>query len=346
MKVLFSVSHPADFLLFKNVASQLVNKHYNVLFVTREKEVLEELVKRNGFKFISIGLRKIGFIQKALNLLYCEYKFYKIVRSFKPDLILSHSDSYAIHGAYLLGISHISMFANDSLPKWVTFLYRFLPNVYFIPNSCRMRFPNREIRYQGNHELAYLHPRYFTPNSSNLQLYGFSSSEKFIILRFVKWDALDDYNKTGFTAKEKKILVSTLQTYAKIIIFSEPPLPRDLLPYSPKIDPTHLQDFEHYATLMISESGVMSSESAILGTPTVFYSPKKIGFLEELEVKYGLLIIPKNFNEVLDFAKYIFANPESKNIWYHKRIKFLQENEDITDLLLTYILEKSFKGSK
>ena len=54
----------------------------------------------------------------------------------------------------------------------------------------------RHSRYNGIHELAYLHPSVFTPKRSVVDKYGLSESEPFSIVRFISWEAGHDLGVT------------------------------------------------------------------------------------------------------------------------------------------------------
>ena len=85
--------------------------------------------------------------------------------------------------------------------------------------------------------LAYLHPRYFKPDPSCLNIIGEDENSKFVLLRFVAWEAVHDVTKTGFSLEDKIRLVKALEKYAHVFITSETPLPPELASYQIKISP-------------------------------------------------------------------------------------------------------------
>jgi len=60
-----------------------------------------------------------------------------------------------------------------------------------------------ETLWDLNLELAYLHPNYFSPDLSVLELLGVKKGEKYAILRFVKWNANHDLGHTGITPRTR-----------------------------------------------------------------------------------------------------------------------------------------------
>ncbi|HMT29717.1 MAG TPA: hypothetical protein PKD91_10590, partial [Bacteroidia bacterium] len=51
MRVLFYLHHPAHFYLFKNVIGNLKKKGHEVLIVATKKDVLEDLLRSEGFDY-------------------------------------------------------------------------------------------------------------------------------------------------------------------------------------------------------------------------------------------------------------------------------------------------------
>lgn len=46
MKILIALNHPAHFHLFKKPANEFIKSGHNVLFVYKQKDILERLFKR------------------------------------------------------------------------------------------------------------------------------------------------------------------------------------------------------------------------------------------------------------------------------------------------------------
>ena len=56
-----------------------------------------------------------------------------------------------------------------------------------------------------------------------------------------------------------------------------------------KIPKSKIHDLLYYATMYIGEGASMASEAAVLGTPSIYINPLRLGYLDELEKKYGLV---------------------------------------------------------
>ncbi len=81
----------------------------------------------------------------------------------------------------------------------------------------------------------------------------------------------------------------------------------------------------------------MASESSLLGTPSIYLNPLKLGYLDEQEKKYGLLYsMKKDDVKVISKAISILKNPE-KESWNSKRQRLLDDKIDTTDFMTKLI---------
>ena len=91
----------------------------------------------------------------------------------------------------------------------------------FTPNCFQKDFGKKHIRFNGFMELCYLHPNYFTPDPSVLDMLGVKKDDKYVILRFVSWGASHDIRQSGLTLEMKRKLATELSKHAKVFISSE-----------------------------------------------------------------------------------------------------------------------------
>ena len=54
MKILIYIGHPAQFLFFKNFIKQEKQKGNEVVVLIKSKDVLEELIKKEGIEYVNI----------------------------------------------------------------------------------------------------------------------------------------------------------------------------------------------------------------------------------------------------------------------------------------------------
>jgi len=145
-----------------------------------------------------------------------------------------------------------------------------------------------ELRFPGNIELHYLHPKRFTPKPV-WDLLGIEPDTRFAIVRFVKWDAWHDTQLVGgFTLDQKRTLIQRLQAHLRVFISSESELPADLEPYRIHIPIEQMHHVQAAAALFVGESATMASESVCLATPAIYIDQVGRGYTDE-EAREGLL---------------------------------------------------------
>lgn len=339
MKILIDIGHPAHVHLFKNFAKEMIDKSHEVLFTCRDKEFEIFLLKNNGFHYISFGKKYKSLLGKVWGMLKFDWKEFNVARKFKPDLFLSHGSPYAAHVAYLMCKPHLSF--EDTFNYEQVRLYEPFTKVIFTSDYRHPCVSKKEIHYSGYHELAYLHPKRFTPNGSILEELGVVGNEKYVIVRLVSWKATHDVGHKGIFYENKLKAIEEFSKFAKVFISSEAELPEELRKYQIKIEPHRMHDALAFASLIFGESSTMSEEAVMLGTPAVYLLTKSTFYTRHLEEDYGLMFNYSESEE--DQIKAIARGVELlqvKNIkerWKEKRDKMLADKIDVTAFLVWFV---------
>tara|TARA_B100001250_G_scaffold411564_1_gene440531 strand:- start:1637 stop:2665 length:1029 start_codon:yes stop_codon:yes gene_type:complete len=337
MRILIDIGHPAHVHLFRNFIKVMEKKGNKILVTIREKENVEELLNYYKIHYISLGKNKKTMLEKIGTLYSYSKKLYYIARDFNPNIFLSHGSMYAAHVSRLLGKSHISMEDTEHSSEQIN-LYKPFTDVILTSNSFTKNLGQKQIRYNGYHELAYLHPNYFKSDSSILDFLGIQKDEKFVIIRFISWSASHDFGHTGLSLEMKRKIVRELSKYARIVITSEDPLPRDLEKYRSTIPPERMHDALYYASLYAGEGATMASEAACLGTPFVtFVSSHKIGYLIEQEEKYKLGFSCSELKDIISTSINILDGSINPNIWVERRRSMINSKIDVTKFLVSKV---------
>lgn len=337
MKVLFNVGHPAQVHLFKNLLWNLEKKGHICKITAVEKEVSLNLLDAYGFEYDVVGSSKLTSFSKAIEMLRIEYKLYKIAKSFKPDILVGGvGNVYISHLGKLIGKNSI-VFDDTEHSKIEHFLMDPFATVICTPSCYRLDMGKKQIRYHGNHELAYLHPNYFTPDAKVLNEIGLKKDDTFIILRFVSWGAIHDVGHTGLTLEDKRNAVKEFEKYGRVLITSEKPLQKEFEQYRINVSPEKMHDLLYYATLLYGESATMASECAVLGTHAIFCDYAGRGYTDEEEKRYGLVYNFYNEESMgkdsLAKALELLNNPFLKKEGRQKREKLLAESIDVTSFM-------------
>jgi len=338
MRVLFGVAHPKQVHARKNIAWELERRGHEIRFLTTDKEVTVPLLKRYGFEYKVIGKSQKKIVKKGILFAKGLFKTFRYVSEFKPDILIGGVPFLAIISR-LVAKPHIMTIDTEDASFVTDFSIPFT-DVVLTPISFKKDLnPNKHIRFNGYFELSYLHPNYFKPDPSSLEIANLSKDENFVIMRFVSWHAIHDLNQQGIYNLER--IVKDIEDQARVLISSERKLTKSLESYRIKIPPEKIHDFLYYASAYVGEGAAMASESAILGTPSIYISTRKLGYLEELEKKYGLVYCYHDPNSgQLNGTKKVKEILTDKNIkrkWKSKRERLLSEKIDVTKFMVELI---------
>lgn len=341
MRVLFDLGHPAHYHLFKNTIRELRRRKDQILIVVRNREdIVAELLKEDGEEHIIFGGNPRGLIKKAIYMIILTTKLLRISSRFRPDLFVSMSSPYSGQTSFFLRKPHLS-FTDTEISKIVILLLIPFTTKMITPSSFRSEFSFRnQIKIDSYKELAYLHPKYFMPDSNIIAEIGIGKHEKFAIVRLSAYDSSHDVGLKGLTEKSVERLVFGLSKIARVFISSEIRLNEELEKFALKIKPTKMHDLLNYASIYIGEGAVMASEAAMLGVPSVFINPSRRGYLDELQ-ELGLVRHFRNPNEdiekIIKYSKEILASDDYRKKWKEKRNSMLEIKEDLTAIILSEI---------
>jgi len=335
MRILIDIGHPGHVHLFRPFAKEMQKRGHKILFTCREKEFEIDLLKAAGFEYISFGEKYSSITGKLWGLVKFDIQEFITGLKFKPDMLLSHGSFYAAHASFLLRKPHISMEDTGNMEQMRLYL-PFTKNV-LVSSAFHKNLGNKQIIYNSYHELAYLHPKYFKPNNHILKTIQRKPNQKYVLLRFISWNASHDIGQGGLSLVEKEKLIGLLKTKGyKIHISSEKELPAQFEEYKINIHPSQIHDVMAFADLFIGEGATMASECAVLGTPAIYINTMNAGTIDEQE-KYGLLSHFHSGEGVLKKVKELNINKNLKEEWKEKRDKMLADKINLTSFLVWFI---------
>jgi uncharacterized protein len=341
MKYLFYLGHPAHFHLFKNTINELNSKNHSIQIVIKKKDVLEELLKSEGWTYKNIypRERKDNKFSIALSLLVRDWAFLKIARNFKPDLMIGTSAEIT-HIGKLLSIPSVVVNEDDAevVPLFAKLSYPFASNI-LVPSGCSVgKWDSKTIFYQGYHELAYLHPNKYKTVPEKLSA---NRKQKIFFIRFAKLTAHHDEGKSGISNQLAYIIIERLSKEGRVYISSERVLDEKLEKYRIKLQPSEVLNFLASSDLYIGDSQTMTAEAAVLGIPSIRFNDfvGKLSYLEELEHKYGLTygIKTSEPEKLLEKIDELLSFPNIKEEWQKRRMKMLSEKIDVTAFMVWFI---------
>lgn len=345
MRIIIDVGHPAHVHLFRNAAKAWINKGHQVLFTTRDRKLVPELIESFGFNYKIIsktGRNQVGLL---FELLQHDFNLLKLTRKFKADILIGTSISIT-HVSKLTSATSI-VFNEDDVDYLKSFSILAYPfaDVIVTPDCLRDKHTSKYVTYNSYHELAYLHPKWFTPDKSILKELNVKENEKYFILRFVAFSAHHDVDKKGISESLQRRLITLLSEYGKVFITSEDPLPEDLEPYSLTTPPEKIHHVISFATMFISDSQTMTIEASVLGIPAIRMNSfvGMCSVVEELQHKYDLTygFLPEEEKEMQNKIIELLNYPSIKENWGKKRDKMLKEKIDLTEWIINFIENKT-----
>jgi len=338
MRILIDIGHPAHIHLFKNFAWRMQENGHKVLFTCRDRECILQLMKVYGFIYVNFGKHYSGILGKIFGLIKNEWQMLNTAIQFKPDLFFSHGSTIAAFTSFTMHKHHIALedtFNMEQVKPCMLFTKVVLTGDY--PHTA---LGKKEIKYPGYHELAYLHPNVFTPDESVLDILGVKKGEKYAIVRFVAWKATHDIGHSGISYENKIKLVNTLSKHLRVFISSESELPEELKNFQINVPAEQMHNALAFAQLFVGESSTMASESAVLGTPTIYINDSQLGYTNDCN-KYGLLYSYTGSGEdqlaAIKKAEELALIPNIKEEYLPKREKMLADKIDVSAFLIWFV---------
>ena len=337
MRILISIEHPAWAHQFKQVIWELEKRGHIVKVVAINKDRDLELLDIFNIKYdIISNTSGKTIIDKGIIFLKTTIKIYQISKRFKPDIYIGRASPMMAINSFLFKKRHI-VFADTEHATSCIFFAKLFSDIIFTPNCYKKNLGKKQVRINAYKELFYLHPNCFTPDPAVLSELNLSPADKFIIVRFVAWDAHHDIGHHGI--QDMTALVQELERYGQVFITSEGRLDGGLAKYQIKVSPEKMHDLMYYASLYVGDSPTMATESAILGVPAVLVSSwaYKAGNMEELRDKYGLMFPFSNQDSAIKKAIYLLKNDLDKLYWFKKRENLLKDKIDVTAFMVEFI---------
>ena len=337
MRFLFDLQHPAHLHFFRPLITRLQAEGHHVRITGRDKDILVELAAHYGIDISVFGVARKGILNLGKELIYRQRRLYQIIREFKPHVMMAVAGTYISLLGKLQNIPTYIFYDTEHAVISNLLAYPFATCIY-VPTCYRKKIRWNHARYNGYHEIAYLHPDYFDPDAdaSVLGEVGVKPGEIFTLVRLVGWGAGHDIGRSGLTHQNKIQAITELGAWGKVFITSEGELPPELEKYRLQLDVTRVHGLMAHAALIFGESATMVSEGAVLGVPGIYIDPVGRGYTDEQEREYGIVF---NFNhrqqkEAIKKAVSILSNYQNqKEKWRAIGKRIIKEKINVTEMM-------------
>lgn len=342
MNILVDIGHPAHVHLLKHFIRIMKEKGNKVIVTVRDIPAAKKLMDIYGIEYIEFGKKTYSIIGKVFKQLKYDKLILDLVK--KYDIEIGIGTSLTV--AQVSRISKMKSFILDDDDSAVQPLF----TKFVHPCSDYLISPNvldfertkiNHITYAGYHELAYLHPNRFVPDENVLAESGIKKGENFFVVRFNAFKAHHDLGVKGILKENKHKLINILKERGKVFITTEKDIDPEFEEFGLKISPDKIHSLLFYAKMFVGDSQTMTSEAAVLGTPSFRCNSfaGRISYLNEEEYKYGLTFgfKPFEFDLMLRIIKQYLEIPNLKEVWGKKRAKMLSEKIDVTAFFVDLI---------
>jgi uncharacterized protein len=342
MNILIDIGHPAHVHYYRNLAKELTANGHKVVWTVKNLPVAQKLLDFYGFNCIVFPKKTDGLIGKVLRQLQYGYKLWRICK--KENIQVAIGTSVTV--AHVSKISKVKSIVfddddDDVQPLVTKYVNPFATSLVSPDVLAGKRKRKDTIYYSGYHELAYLHPKRFTPHPNILKEVGISEGERFFIMRFNVFKAHHDVGISGLSLEQKLRLIEILKPHGRIFITTERSIEPELKEYQMPVSPEKIHSLMAFTTIFLGDSQTMTSEAAVLGTPSLrcnFFAGR-ISYLEEQEKKYGLTyaFTPERFDDFVNKLNELLKTPNLKEEWHKRREVMLSEKIDVTAFWVWFI---------
>lgn len=340
MNILIDIAHPAHVHLTRNTYFELQKRGHKVVVTVKDIPSAIQLLELYNIPYIYLGGKSDNLIGKAFLQLKFNILLWDIVRKHKIDIGFGSSLTIAQLSRYTK-IKSIILDDDDDEVEPLFVKYAHPAADHILSPACAIRKTTKMIGYAGYHELAYLHPKRFTPDESVLTDIGLKKGETYFILRFNAFKAHHDVGVQGLSLENKRRLIQLLEKKGKVFITTERNIDNEFKPYQLLISPEKAHSLMYYATMMVGDSQTMTSESAVSGTPSIRCNTfvRRISYLEEEEHKYGLTygFLPTDSEAMFRKLEELLELPDLKQQWLAKRDTMLCDKIDVTAFYVWFI---------
>ena len=349
LRVLFDVGHPAQVHLFRNAIRELGDRGHETFVTSREKEVTNDLLEAYGIDHVSLSRRGDSTLSLVWETLTREVRLLSFARRFGPDVLVSRLGPVPAHVSALLGCRHVVVSDTYVDRPLIRRIHQgvTLPFVdtICVPESFELPIADEKRRPLDFQELAYLHPAYFEPDRDVLAANDIDPGDPYFVVRVSGWDAYHDAGHAGLGPATVRRLIERLKEHGAVYISAEGDLPSDLERHRLTIPPADIHHVLYYADLYVGDSGTMSTEAAILGTPAI-RTNTMVGEDDEhvfraLEDRYDLLRSYADADRALEAVEEILSFGIDCIDWQQRRERLLAEQPDVTDRIVKTILESA-----
>lgn len=335
MRVLIEAHHPAHIHFFKNAIRVWVDRGDQVKLLGRDRDVMRQLL--DAYDYIPSVIattqqRNSHFPMQEM--LQRQLTVAKQTFQFKPDLVLSLMGSYTQPAAVLRVPSFI--FTDSEFQHFNHRIAHPFATRIYTPTCFWKDLGPKQRRYKGYHELAFLHPKYFTPREEVLGMLGMNKQE-YIVVRVSAWDTLHDIGQSGFGSALDEFMTAALGKYKVLVVPEKGILDSRYEQYRMKIRPDYYHDVLAFARFVVTEGASTASEAACLGVPSIYLNTTSRGYLDDIQSNYDLVSCHTDARSALQQVHAWLNAPPDLETCARAKQRLLDDHIDVTEFVVQEI---------
>jgi hypothetical protein len=303
MKIYIDITHPAEYNFFRN-AIYLMKNNSSIDITIRPRGKLATIMdyEYGKSKYSSVGRYYTSFPGKIFGLIVRHLQLIKYCYGKKYDLYLGFGNFYPGYVSRVFNKPSI-IFQDDCEYKLAYSLCKYSTDYLVIPNSIAC--DNNTLKYSGFKELAYLHPKYFTPNEFILKGYKLIPSE-YVFVRETIFNSLDYKGIDPIKLEDVLGIISNMGLKAVVSLEED----KDLSNFKNCVVIDKSDDIfsiMHFALFTVSSGDSMVRESCLVGTPSIYTGKRNMSVNQELLAK-GCMFKADNVDSFKEIVEYVVSS--------------------------------------
>jgi len=288
VRVLIDIKHPAQVNFFRPLIGELQRRGDDVLVTAHYKYGVRELLARFRIPHVAISRCRHGLVRVCASTVLRTLRMLAVARPFRPDVLVARQGVTTGAVGRALGVPSVSFDENEYAGLPLT-LSRALATVLVTGMGYETDLGPKQVSFKAMPQLMYTHPSRFTPDADALRAHGIEPEEPYCVVRLSAWEALHDRGHEGMSENALAELVEMLSRYGRVVASAESNMPDALRPYANPVPMELGLDLLACADLYVGEGATMAAEAACLGTPAIWVSPLRWGYINVLAERYGLV---------------------------------------------------------
>lgn len=350
-RILIEAHHPAHIHFFKNAVRLWRERGDQVLMLGRDRDVMRSLLTAYDWiphEIISSTGRSNRFPLREM--LARQAAVARAIVRFRPSVVLSLMGSYT-QASRLLGVPNV-IFTDSEFQSFNHRIAHPFATRIFTPRCFYKPLGPKQVRYDGYHELAFLHPRHFTPRADVLEQLRPNRREtngggaaatarvesgSYVVFRTSAWNTLHDIGESGLGPALDELIEAALGTCSVYIVAEGGQIPPRWQGQRLAVAPDRYHDVLAFARLVVTEGASTASEAACLGVPSVYVSTTRRGYLEDQERRYGLVESHSGGEPARAAVLRLLASPPKPEVLSAARARLLAEHIDVTAFVVSAV---------